>query len=301
MAGPSTGTELWVTDGTVAGTRMLPEIVPGTRSPQFTDLVGVSGRLFCFVDDLQHGRELWTSDGTDAGTRMVLDLMPGLGHGVQVGSLLLIPGTRLVAFVGSNGVDGLQLWTSDGTAAGTTRLGRMGSQPGSGASVARNLGVAGDRLFFTGGIEGASGEELWAIPLGAPGAAFAHAYGDGQCPGTGALKPRIGAFGVPRLGNTAFGIDLSDARPSTAALMQLGLGQVDLPIGSCRLLVSPLLAALPPIVTNAGGAGRTPLPIPGDQSLAGLRVTGQYLVFDPNGALFGALALSDGLLFQLGQ
>jgi ELWxxDGT repeat protein len=300
-AAQNAGTELWVTDGTAAGTRMLPEIVPGLGSPQISDMVGVSGRLFFAADDLVHGRELWTSDGTAAGTRMVADLMPGLGHGVQIGSMIRIPGTRLIAFVGSDGIDGLQLWLSDGTTAGTTRMGRMGLLPGSGASVARNLGVAGERLFFVGGNEGPSGDELWAIQLGNLGAAFAVAYGDGQCPGTGGLKPRIGAFGLPRLGNATFAIDVLDARPSAPAAVQLGLGQTDLPIDACRFLVLPLLISLPPITTDAVGIGRRLLPIPGDMALAGLRLTAQWAIIDPNGALFGSLTLSDGLLMQLGQ
>jgi hypothetical protein len=215
--------------------------------------------------------------------------------------MIVIPGTRIVAFVGSDGADGRQLWTSDGTLAGTARFGRMGSLAGSGASIARNLGVAGDRLFFTGGIEGASGEELWALQLGTQGAAFARTYGDGRCPGTGQLEPRIGAFGLPRLGNTAFAIDLLDARPATAALVQLGMAQSDVPIGRCRLVALPYLASLPPVATNPQGMGRTPLPIPNNQGLIGLRLTAQYFVLDPNGALMGVLALSDGLLMQLGQ
>lgn len=298
---PGAGTELWVTDGTVAGTRMLPEIVPGTGSPQIRDMVGTPGRLFCLVDDLQSGLELWTSDGTPAGTRRVIDLLPGLGHGVQAGTLIKITGTQFVAFSGSDGVDGLQLWRSDGTLGGTTRLGRMGSLPGSGASIARNFGVVGERLFFTGGVEGSSGEELWVVSLAGLGAAFAGTYGDANCAGTGSLEPRIGAFGLPRIGNAAFAIDVFDARPLAPAIVQLGIGQVDLPLGPCRLLVAPLLLALPPILTNSQGAGRTPLPIPPDQALRGARLTGQYAIVDQNGALFGGLALSDGLLMQLGQ
>ncbi len=253
------------------------------------------------LDNYAHGRELWTSDGTPAGTRLVVDLLPGLGHGVQAGSLIRLPGTSLVAFVGSDGIDGLQLWISDGTTAGTTRLGRMGSLAGSGASVARNLAVAGERLFFTGGVEGASGEELWALHLGNLGAAFAVAYGDARCPGTGGTSPRISAFGLPRAGNASFALDVFDARPNSLAVVQLATGQIDLPLGACRLLVAPLLFALPPIATNAAGGGRSPFPVPAGTQLQGLRLTAQYAVVDPFGALFGALSLSNGLLLQIGR
>jgi ELWxxDGT repeat protein len=300
QASAATGTELWVSDGTAAGTAMLPQIVAGPQSPAITDMVGTNGRLFLFVDDGVHGRELWTSDGTAAGTHLVVDLMPGLGHGVQQGSLYRLPGTQTVAYVGSDGQDGLQLWRSDGTAAGTTRLGLMGTRPGSGAMVARSLTLAGDLLFFVGGVEGASGEELWAIDLPGLGAAFARSYGEGHCPGGGGIEPRIAAVGLPRLGNATFAFDLFDARPLSQAVLNFGFAAANLPIGPCRLLVAPPLASLPTIVTDPLGAGRATLAIPGDPGLAGLRLHAQFAVLDPAGALSGVAALSSGMLAHIG-
>lgn len=66
--------ELWVTDGTPAGTGFLKEIRPGdqTSGPQW--LTSTGNAVYFSADDGRHGRELWRTDGTPEGTVMVLDL-----------------------------------------------------------------------------------------------------------------------------------------------------------------------------------------------------------------------------------
>ena len=67
------GRELWITDGTPEGTRMVKNINPsGDSNPGSLTLI--SSVLYFSADDGIHGRELWTSDGTEAGTRMVADI-----------------------------------------------------------------------------------------------------------------------------------------------------------------------------------------------------------------------------------
>lgn len=67
------GMELWVTDGSPSGTRMVRDINPdGASGP-----IGVAtvGPVFYFTaDDGRHGQELWRTDGTVDGTRMVRDI-----------------------------------------------------------------------------------------------------------------------------------------------------------------------------------------------------------------------------------
>jgi ELWxxDGT repeat protein len=69
------GTELWASDGTEAGTRMVKDInfMPGGNS-SVSQLFAMNGRLFFFAIDGFHGYELWASDGTEAGTKMVKDI-----------------------------------------------------------------------------------------------------------------------------------------------------------------------------------------------------------------------------------
>jgi ELWxxDGT repeat protein len=71
------GRELWVTDGTPAGTQRVRDIQPGPGSSGPRELTAAGGLLYFTADDGEHGRELWVSDGTEAGTRMVDDLNPG--------------------------------------------------------------------------------------------------------------------------------------------------------------------------------------------------------------------------------
>lgn len=71
------GLELWVTDGTPAGTKRVRDIQPGPGSSVPEGLTAAGDRVYFAADDGEHGRELWVSDGTAAGTRMVWDLNPG--------------------------------------------------------------------------------------------------------------------------------------------------------------------------------------------------------------------------------
>lgn len=72
------GSELWMTDGTPAGTRLVADIFPGPEGSYPTDLINVNGILFFSADDGAHGTELWMSDGTLGGTKLFADINPGV-------------------------------------------------------------------------------------------------------------------------------------------------------------------------------------------------------------------------------
>ena len=73
----SHGRELWISDGTAAGTAMLVDIRPGTAGSEPDHFVAVGSTMFFTASDGVHGRELWRTDGTAAGTSMVADLQTG--------------------------------------------------------------------------------------------------------------------------------------------------------------------------------------------------------------------------------
>ncbi|MEP7379353.1 MAG: ELWxxDGT repeat protein [Chloroflexota bacterium] len=124
------GNELWKSDGTAAGTKMVKNIRPYGKNSDPDNLVNVNGMLFFTAIDGVHGRELWKSDGTKAGTVMVKDLIPSGGLSIlsaDVGGVQPVAvGSRLFLF---NSVcracpfgEGSDLYVSDGTASGTKQL-----------------------------------------------------------------------------------------------------------------------------------------------------------------------------------
>lgn len=105
--GDSEGFELWSTDGTAEGTRLVRDINPhGASSPEGFAVAG--SRLYFSAYDGLHGFELWESDGTAEGTRLVHDLAPGLTSSLP--EELTAVGSRLY-FRADDGVHGSELWT----------------------------------------------------------------------------------------------------------------------------------------------------------------------------------------------
>lgn len=150
-----TSTELWVTDGTPGGTRMIQSIFGNGSVYEFAS-VGAS-TFYKGADG-----ELWKSDGTMAGTARVRDLRPSNSTGSIHGGLVRL-GSR-VFFAADDGVSGLELWSSDGTSAGTTLVrdivaGTAGSIA-EGITVPPKLWATTTKVFFLGNTS--AGIELWS-------------------------------------------------------------------------------------------------------------------------------------------
>ncbi len=115
------GTELWKSDGTAAGTQLVADINPGTADSNPSSLTAVGNTLFFAANDGVHGSELWKSDGTAGWTVMVNDIDPGAA-GSNPANLIEIGSSNTIMFTaddGSPGIEGNQLWQSDGTAGST--------------------------------------------------------------------------------------------------------------------------------------------------------------------------------------
>ena len=102
----TTGEELWVSDGTAAGTFLLMDILPGARSSEIRWLTAVAGRALFVADDGVHGRELWVSDGTATGTHIVFDLVTGAGSSLPEQLLAVNQGLLFSAWRPSEGREG---------------------------------------------------------------------------------------------------------------------------------------------------------------------------------------------------
>jgi ELWxxDGT repeat protein len=153
------GLELWKSDGTNKGTKLVKNINTSSASEASDtgNLVAMGKRLYFTANDGKHGVELWKSDGTVKGTRLVKDIKPGK-IGSDADSLTAFGGVLL--FAAADGKHGPELWESDGTWAGTTLLrdlapGAVGSEPG-------EFTTSGPLLYFAATTPSA-GEELWAV------------------------------------------------------------------------------------------------------------------------------------------
>src|SRR5262249_22594237 len=119
-----TGSELWKSDGTTAGTVMVKDIEPylsprgGGLGSEPTELTNVNGVVFFAASRFEDGTELWKTDGTDAGTVQVKDIAPGPASS-QPAQLTNING--MLFFIACDAA-GCELWKSDGTTAGTVRV-----------------------------------------------------------------------------------------------------------------------------------------------------------------------------------
>lgn len=174
------GAELWRSDGTRAGTRLVRDIRVGPTSSGPRLLTAVRGRLFFVARDGQHGRELWTSDGTRAGTRMVRDLTPGGKasdlHALRaVGNRLFFLRTIATPRPPSHGGPGLDpgpilnvtVWSSDGSAAGKHRV-YGPSRSTRSSDIGPPAAVAGPRYFFMDGndLRWTDGQRSRQVDLG---------------------------------------------------------------------------------------------------------------------------------------
>ena len=133
-----TGRELWRSDGTAFGTRLVANLTPGPGWTRFSPVANtrygtpggiLDGRLFFGAEDAKHGLELWVSDGTFSGTHLFADLTPGAASStpqrfIRFGELLF--------FFVDTALRRDVLWVTDGTVDGThevvpsTSLGWMG-------------------------------------------------------------------------------------------------------------------------------------------------------------------------------
>jgi len=151
---PNSNWELWVSDGTEAGTRRVADIFPGGQSAldNFSGFVALGNRVVFFATDGSHGKELWTSDGTEAGTRLVRDFIPGSAGAFDNRYPAMVVFGQRAIFSAPDTEHGFELWSTDGTDAGTALL--LDIEPGSASSSPAAYEVSGNKLYIvcTGGI-----------------------------------------------------------------------------------------------------------------------------------------------------
>jgi ELWxxDGT repeat protein len=180
------GHELWVSDGTANGTFMLKDINPGNHSSSgsmynlanssFNDFhcfTAVGDILFFCADDGINGKELWKTDGTANGTVMVKDINPGNADGIPgyanfKGFVHFAAVGDTLFFVAWTQANGLTLWKSDGTEAGTVEVKDIyaGTSTSCGLPSWRScwtdmFQAFGDDLIFQANDHSGNGYALW--------------------------------------------------------------------------------------------------------------------------------------------
>ena len=149
------GLELWRSDGTEAGTRLVRDLKVGKRGSWPNYLTTVAGTIFFQANVRGFEEELWRSDGTRAGTRRIRDICPGRGESYPY---QLTNVKRTLLFAADDCSHGEELWRSAGTRAGTRLVRDI--YPGPRGSRPRKLTNVGGKLFFIAG-EARHGRELW--------------------------------------------------------------------------------------------------------------------------------------------
>lgn len=117
------GQELWITDGTSRGTKMVVEIEPGpggafqsSSSIYSVDLASLDSIIIFKANKRSSGWQIWRSNGTAAGTFVLQDSL-----GERRSSSLHKLGDQ-VLFFDNNPFSGIKLWATDGSESGTHLL-----------------------------------------------------------------------------------------------------------------------------------------------------------------------------------
>ncbi len=164
------GYELWTSDGTKNGTKMLKDIHPeGSSYPSFFTVL--EGKIYFTADDGSRGFELWCHDPATAQTYRAADINAG-----SVGSvpLWLTPMNGKLYFSANDGADNRELFTYDPVTLAFQPVGEinpggssypgyisMRNQPGGNMSeYATSMAVLNGELYFPAAANGST-FELW--------------------------------------------------------------------------------------------------------------------------------------------
>ncbi len=148
--------ELWVSDGSPGGTRVLK-----TSPDNIVILDATTEYLYFRASDPLTGAELYRTNGTAEGTQLVRDINPGSANsnphdGAAVGSDLF--------FIANDGVHGRELWKSDGTSEGTVLIKDINPGPAdavSGGTFGLGEVFAYDSKFYFSAGTAETGREPW--------------------------------------------------------------------------------------------------------------------------------------------
>ncbi|NBO56847.1 MAG: hypothetical protein EBU84_20140, partial [Actinobacteria bacterium] len=141
LVDPEHGQELWRTDGTVSGTRMVIDATPGRESTSFSNLHVAGGKVW--FSSWRGGA--WVSNGTPGGTKKISDtlvLEEAVNHPTRSDVALLVAAPR--------GTENSELYKSSGTATPPSLVGGTEIYPGVEASYPHHFVELDGYQYFIG-------------------------------------------------------------------------------------------------------------------------------------------------------
>ncbi|HEV8239307.1 MAG TPA: ELWxxDGT repeat protein [Thermoanaerobaculia bacterium] len=141
---------IWRSDGTAAGTSV---VVPTLSPTGSVSSLHEQGGALIFTRTEGGISTLWRTQGTPATTQQISTVAPAVGFYPSMASF-----DGRFYFAADDGAHGVELWRTDGTAAGTVLVRDIGAGAISGNP--RYLVATHGRLYFT-ADESAAGSELW--------------------------------------------------------------------------------------------------------------------------------------------
>lgn len=158
QGGGATDVYLWSNDGTTSTKILLLGQLTQNISPSYFFPCG--GKTFFFYSNgvSANGYEPWVTDGTAAGTMMIKDINPGAGSSVASnGTQTCFCFNNKIYFAPNDGINGNELWVSDGTSAGTIMVKDIKSGS-SGSNIAGFVNYKNE-MYFT--AKAGNYDELW--------------------------------------------------------------------------------------------------------------------------------------------
>ena len=123
------GSELWVMNDGANGARLVEDIAP-ERGRGIYQVSGALGSQLVFIANGGiEGRKLWISDGSERGTFSLMDRVESSDppHSGNLPTYWVSKG-EWAYFAGYDASHGAQVWRTDGTIAGTSRISDFGSE-----------------------------------------------------------------------------------------------------------------------------------------------------------------------------
>jgi ELWxxDGT repeat protein len=142
----ATGYELWRSDGTPGSEVRVRDLCVGPCNGDPINLLDLGGTLLFTAHDASNKIQLWRTDGSRRGTTAVATLCPPAAVNMPCAAGMRRVGDRALFAVVNVATGKVDLWSSDGTPAGTGSLGARiaGGLP----SVVSGPLVNGDYAFF---------------------------------------------------------------------------------------------------------------------------------------------------------